>query len=117
MCERELSVFSDWTVDWTIQHSNPGRSDRIFSSLTCTDWLLVVSLQGKYVAVNITVQLVPMGQQQQQQISPCVHFWLVLLATLLYFKVYNFSLSTPLKRIGMSRGLAPLIPNLDTRWG
>jgi len=33
MCERELSDFSYWNMDWTIQHSNPGRSNRLFSNM------------------------------------------------------------------------------------
>jgi hypothetical protein len=41
MCERELSDFSDWTI----QHSNPGRSNRLFSSLMCPDWLWDPSTQ------------------------------------------------------------------------
>ena len=36
---RELSDFSDWTVVWTIQLSNSGRSNKLFSSKTCLDWL------------------------------------------------------------------------------
>jgi hypothetical protein len=39
MRARELSDFSDWNAVWTIQHSNPSRNKRLFSSVTCPDWL------------------------------------------------------------------------------